>query len=176
MVKPLLILTSPNPYLSKTTNSPVDISKIEQYHKTVDEMIQLMILNNGVGLAAPQVGIDETFFVVKADNNDLVAIFNPHISWVSPNKTSMEEGCLSFPDLVFKVSRPESIVASWYNHLGEFKEEKLTGMNARIFLHEYDHCLGVCFTDRISKLTLDMAVKRAQKQSRRKPQSQSTKV
>ena len=75
----------------------------------------------------------------------------------------MDEGCLTFPGLWLKISRPESIKVDYEDVHGEKSEVVMHGLEARIFLHEYDHMEGTNFTDGVSKVKLDMAKKKQKK-------------
>ena len=124
-------------------------------------MIDLMHKYKGIGLAANQVGVDAQIFVMGEEKP--ITVINPIITEVGPERVEMEEGCLSFPGLYFKVKRP-SVVSVQYLDI-EQKEciIKLEGLHARVFLHEYDHLQGITFDQRISKLRLEMAKKKQEK-------------
>ena len=79
----------------------------------------------------------------------------------------MDEGCLTYPGLWLKVNRPTSIKAEWEDSKGTKGEYALSGLESRVFQHEYDHMEGTNFTERVSKLKLDMAHKRRKKQLRK---------
>ena len=78
-----------------------------------------------------------------------------------------EEGCLSFPNLWLAVKRPASINAKYLDRTGKECTIELKGIDARCFLHELDHLDGVCFTDKVSKLKLAMAIKKQRKHNGR---------
>jgi len=127
------------------------------------EMIETMIAYNGIGLAANQVGLNQRVFVMKPSNAEAFGLFNPKIVAVSDELQKGQEGCLSFPDLWLDVSRPMEVVAEYIDKTGKTCIIKLTGLDARVFLHELDHLNGVCFTDKVSSLKLTMARKKQQK-------------
>jgi peptide deformylase len=129
---------------------------------TFEEMHQTMKINNGIGLAAPQVGLNLNAFVMNVMGNKRTCI-NPSILSVSPEMENQEEGCLSFPGLRLPVNRPFSIIANWIDETGKEHTESLMGLEARCFLHEWDHCQGICFTDRVGKVTLHLAKKKARR-------------
>jgi peptide deformylase len=128
-----------------------------------DAMIQTMKANNGVGLAANQVGLTRRLFVMQPSNADAFGLFNPRVVAVSEELQKGREGCLSFPDLWLDVIRPQEVVAEYFDKTGKSSIIKLVGLDARIFLHELDHLNGVCFTEKISPLKLSLARKRQQK-------------
>jgi len=139
-----------------------------------EEMIKLMIENDGLGLSANQVGLSARVFVMQTSNlKDVVtpfAVFNPKVIAVSPEEESEEEGCLSFPNLFFKVKRPSNIVVEFFDRNNNKCIIRLDGIDARCFLHELDHLDGVCFTSKISKLKLDLALKKQRKYNGRTKQ------
>jgi peptide deformylase len=119
---------------------------------------------NGAGLSANQIGIDAKVFAITVVQNYHYAVFNPEILESSENTILMEEGCLSRPGLWLKISRPEKIKVKYFTFKGEEVHTELSGYHSRVFQHEYDHMLGIDFTQRVSKLKLDMALKKLHKQ------------
>ena len=90
--------------------------------------------------------------------------FNPMIVSSSEETVVMKEGCLTFPFVWLSITRPRKVVVKYEDENGELKEGHLDGMMSRIFQHEYDHMLGRTFTEYASKLKLDLAYKKAEKQ------------
>ncbi|OQA05150.1 MAG: Peptide deformylase [bacterium ADurb.Bin374] len=115
----------------------------------VKDMFETMYKNNGVGLAAPQVGINRRFFVIDTGDDPMVFI-NPEIVSQS-GKETCEEGCLSLPGLRENVTRAKKIVGRATDLDGKLFEIEAEGLMARAFQHELDHLDGVVFIDRISK-------------------------
>ena len=109
-----------------------------------------MFHHNGVGLSANQIGIKERAFVMISDmeSQDTLTCFNPKIVKESKEMVTMEEGCLSNPELFLDIARPETIVVKYEDEGKELHKIKLTGFIARIFQHEYDHMEGIDFTQR----------------------------
>ena len=105
---------------------------------------------NGIGLSANQIGIWERAFVMISDmeNQETITCFNPKILKESKDQIVMEEGCLSYPDLYLKISRPSSVVVKYENEGKKIHKIKLNGIASRIFQHEYDHMEGIDFTQR----------------------------
>jgi peptide deformylase len=132
----------------------------------VKAMSKLMILQGGIGLAAPQCGISKRIFVM-GNSDHLVACINPEIISGS-ERVREQEGCLSFPDLWMYVERYQDISVEYYNVAGEKVQQELTGLMARVYQHERDHLLGICFDDRVGKLTLDRAKEKRKKIRARK--------
>ena len=131
------------------------------------DMIESMLEHNGRGLAASQVGINTRVFVIKTENIKEVftpfAVFNPKVLATSEELIQDYEGCLSFPNLLLPVKRPEYVVAEFLDRDANTCIIRFDGIDARCFLHELDHLNGVCFTDNVSKLKLDLALKRQRK-------------
>lgn len=151
-----------NPLLRVVTK-PWDFSDInldpEQYSK---EMIRLMLLYDGIGLAATQIGSDYSVFVMGNIHSQR-AYFNPKIISYGVEKVVMEEGCLSFPDLYLKISRSSMIEVEYMSDKRILHREQLEGVWARCFQHELDHLHGKTFDTHASKLVLSMARKRRAK-------------
>ena len=122
----------------------------------VKEMLSFMIIKGGIGLAAPQIGLDLAVFVMGNETTSY-ACFNPRLVSADKELAMMQEGCLSFPGLFMNVKRPATITVEYEDLEGETQQHELTGIMARVFLHEYDHLLGVCFTDRVPDLSLKLA-------------------
>ena len=124
-------------------------------------MVVYMREQGGIGLAANQVGYNFKMFVTEGE--PAFAVFNPTITFESPNSVMLDEGCLSYPNLLLKVSRPSSIRVRFQDPYGNWITRQFAGMSARVFLHENDHLLGVDFTDKVSTMKLKMAQKKAKK-------------
>jgi len=127
------------------------------------EMLEIMKTSNGRGLAANQVGLLRRVFVMKLEDGREIGCFNPYILYGDNNLVTGEEGCLSFPNLWLKVPRHNKINAMYLDNTGKHCIIELEGIDARCFQHELDHLNGVCFTDGISKLKLDLAIKKQRK-------------
>jgi peptide deformylase len=139
-----------------------DLDRVE----LVKNLVETMIHENGIGLSANQVGVMERVFVMYSDIKEkkIVSCFNPQIIEESTEHSLEDEGCLTYPGLWLKVSRPVWIKATWEDSEGTSGEYKLAGLEARIFQHEYDHMEGTNYTKRVSKLRLTRAKKRLSKQ------------
>jgi peptide deformylase len=131
-------------------------------------MFDTMFKYGGLGLSANQVGLPFNMFVFgghpQLEQGKKVAVFNPVIINKSKEEILMKEGCLTFPFLFLSLTRPKKIVAKFEDENGVLKEAHLDGMMSRIFQHEYDHMLGRLFTERASKLKLNLAYEKAQKE------------
>jgi len=114
-------------------------------------MRRLMGRNNGVGLAAPQLGDDRRLVVIEPPGaGRALVMLNPEISDVSADLVSFEEGCLSFPGLYRDVIRPGKVTLKWTDPDGGDRAVTDGGMLARIAQHEIDHLDGILFVDHLS--------------------------
>lgn len=164
----LLNLVAPdNPILRKQTTDivPADIPRYTDFVQMMFKLIE-STNTNGIGLSAPQVGLDKSLFVISIDGVRKVFI-NPKIIKVSDTTTTEVESCLSLPKLKLKIKRPEKISVTWLNENNELQTADLEGLWARCFLHENDHLCGIMIDNRVSKLVLDMAKKKLTKKSKK---------
>lgn len=143
------------------------ITEMDEFiHTLVEDMIETMIMAEGIGLAAPQVAEPISLFVV---NSGLIvegalpkAYINPVIMEESGTVT-LEEGCLSIPDIREDVTRPESIKIKYLDLKGKEHIEQCDDMLARVLQHEIDHLNGILFIDRISQIKRKLLSKRLKK-------------
>ncbi len=115
----------------------------------IEEMGKTMYLDDGVGLAAPQIGISERFFLYDIGER-LNIVVNPQILERSSEIEMGEEGCLSIPDIFEEVPRSVRIKVRYYDRFAHEHVEELQGYEARVFQHEFDHLNGKLFIDYIS--------------------------
>ena len=117
----------------------------------VSKMLETMYEAPGIGLAAPQVGILKRIFVMDCSEKDVstqpYVIINPEIVWLSEQKSTYEEGCLSIPDFYGDVERPSEIKIRCLNEKGDIIEHYFDGLHATCAQHEIDHLNGVLFID-----------------------------
>ncbi len=145
-------------------NNKILRSKAEPVEKITPEirelirkMKKIMKTNNGVGLAAPQIGVNKQIFVAELlyegeEDGIFYAAVNPKITNVSKEKEKLEEGCLSLPKLYGEVSRAKKIQVEYLNEMGKKKRLKASGLLARIFQHEIDHLNGGLFIDKAKEI------------------------
>jgi len=109
-----------------------------------------MIHYGGVGLSANQIGIGERVFimVLNMETEETITCFNPRIIKRYDDNVWFEEGCLSFPNEIINVNRPDRVVVKYEDEDKKDHKIKLSGMAARVFLHEFDHLEGIVFTER----------------------------
>ena len=109
-----------------------------------------MIHYEGVGLSANQIGISERVFVMilHMETEEIITCFNPRIIKRYKDCGWFEEGCLSYPDEIINVNRPNRIIVKYEDENKKEHKIKLDGFAARVFQHEYDHLEGIDFTQR----------------------------
>jgi len=134
-----------------------------------DRLLSAMEHYQGIGLSANQIGIKERAFIMYSDvkKKETITCFDPLITEYHLDKIIMDEGCLTWPGLWLKVERSEGIRCVYNDVDGELVQVQMHGLEARIFQHEYDHMEGTNFTQRVSKLKLNMAKRRASKMQKR---------
>ncbi|WP_419805780.1 peptide deformylase [Terriglobus sp.] len=135
--------------------------------KLVDDMFESMYAAEGIGLAAPQIGILKRITVIdisfgKEADQKLVLI-NPEIISRAGGKTHEEEGCLSLPDIRDKVSRDATVVVRAQDAKGNWFEVSGAELLGRAMQHELDHLDGVLFIDRLSRLKRDLTLRKIRK-------------
>ncbi|HVS18379.1 MAG TPA: peptide deformylase [Planctomycetota bacterium] len=144
----------PEPVLRRSAR-PVERFDAE-LEETVAAMFDLMYRSQGVGLAAPQVGLDRRLLVLDpsgspddAESAPLVLV-NPTVLELAGETTVYEEGCLSFPGIFAEVRRPDRCRVRAFTLRGEAFEAEYEGFTSRVVQHEYDHLEGVLLVDRMS--------------------------
>ena len=139
-----------------TNTHPILHERVKPCSKDLDrrEMSRIlkenMIHYEGVGLSANQIGIGERVFIMmlNMETEETITCFNPRIIKRYDDNVWCEEGCLSFPDEIINVNRPDRIVVKYEDEDKKDHKIKLSGMAARVFLHEFDHLEGIVFTER----------------------------
>ena len=143
--------------LKLTPNThPILHERVKPCSKNLDrrEMSRIlkenMIHYEGVGLSANQIGIGERVFIMmlNMETEETITSFNPRIIKRYDDNVWCEEGCLSFPDEIINVKRPDRIIVKYEDEDKKDHKIKLSGMAARVFLHEFDHLEGIVFTER----------------------------
>jgi len=179
MIKPLPIITYPNPILKQKSQPVVEID--EKIKTLVEQMFSTMYHERGIGLAAVQVGVlkrvvicDLTYEInhhhnhhnenwnhdLEISNKTQQCFINPVIIKSSSETSVCKEGCLSFPDIRADVTRPKTVVVSYLNLDGEQQQIELTDLASTCIQHEIDHLNGVVFVDYLSKLKKDILLKK----------------
>ena len=129
-----------------------------------NKLIEAMWDHSGLGISANQIGFSYRVFAMRGETKaESMVCFNPKIKDFSPEMNTMEEGCLSLPDVYARVVRPEHVAISYYNSEGEEEGQLASGLTARVFQHELDHLDGILFIDRIGELSKRRAFEKAHK-------------
>ena len=168
---PLLpILTPPNPILRAKTRKvmPEDDARVRAL---VPQMLAAMYAAPGIGLAAPQVGVNLRLAVVDLRPDDApapIVLVNPEITRVSEDWAVREEGCLSLPGMYADVSRPARVAVRYWDLDGVPRELEAEGLMAACLQHEIDHLDGVLFVDHLSALKRNMILRRLAKELKQK--------
>ena len=135
-----------NPILrAKSKPVPVITKKIL---KLIKDMEPTMFKANGIGLAAPQIGLNLRLALCILDRDRVVPMINPEILWKSKEAETYEEGCLSLPGIWKATERSLGIQVKYLDRKGQVNVLKLTDLNARVVQHEVDHLNGILFVDR----------------------------
>lgn len=152
---PLKVRTYGDPCLREASKPVQSVGPVERM--LISAMFETMQANKGVGLAAPQVGINEQIFVVDT-GKDAFAVINPKIlNWSGHDEA--EEGCLSIPNLQVKINRAKSIEVEFTDEHNRKVRAKLNGLAAKVFQHENDHLLGKLILDYLPPHEQKMAIK-----------------
>ena len=142
------IVTYPHKALTKPTKPVTRLSK--DVLRLLDEMHDVMVARDGIGLAANQLGVSQSIAIVELDEESgLFEMINPKIIRHSKKTEIDVEGCLSFPDTYGTVERYTDITVQYVDREGYEVEVDASGYLARVFQHEIEHLSGKIFTDRI---------------------------
>ena len=140
----------------ETLRTPANrIVKVDDsIRKLAKDMLITMYSAKGIGLAAPQVGVQKRIIVIDLNFEDPHTppniFINPEIISSSASLDTYEEGCLSIPGVYLNVLRPSSIKLSYRDEMGRPKKMNADGLMARCIQHEIDHLNGVCFVDKVT--------------------------
>lgn len=149
----LSLVLYPNPSLQKPSVKLVDF---EAAKKLAPDMVETMIKNKGIGLAAPQIGQNIRLAIIHKDADpslkDHLVIINPKIFSAGEEMDTEEEGCLSIPGALGLVPRHRKIKVRFTDLEGNEIKIKAVGLFARVLQHEIDHLDGVLFIERATKM------------------------
>ena len=148
------ILKYPNDALAQVCQPVMHVNG--QLREQIAQMIELMYKHGGVGLAAPQVGLNLRMLVMNIIGdaeykNDEYVLINPVIKNRTHGLVAMHEGCLSLPGELGKVLRPRRVTFTAYQPDGTFIADEWAGVRARVLQHECDHLDGIMFIDRMEE-------------------------
>ena len=157
-----------NPILRKRCKQVTDFSRLSDF---IDDMFDTMYEEEGIGLAANQVGVDLNLFIIDishTDDNEYPRIFINGEITSSQGESIFSEGCLSIPEVALEVTRPEVISFKYQDINEKWHEEEFDGLLARAIQHEIDHLNGVLIIDLVSemqRLKVNKEVKRIKSDS-----------
>jgi peptide deformylase len=163
------ILIHPDPRLKKRCDPVAQIT--DDLRRLADDMLQTMYDAPGIGLAAPQVGVNKRLIVMDCVKDPDAAsrpliLFNPEILWSSEDTSTYEEGCLSIPEQYAEVQRPASVTVRWMDQTGAAQEETFAGLWATCVQHEIDHLNGKLFIDYLGLMKRQMITRKMEKLKR----------
>jgi len=145
---PFSIHTFGNDILRNTSEKINEVNL--EVRKLASDMFRTMYdTGYGIGLAAPQIGINKQIIVIDLNSDPLILI-NPEITFLGNSISSYKEGCLSIPGIFFNIIRPRDIEVSYLNEWGQSCTKKANGMLSRCIQHEIDHLNGILFVDRVN--------------------------
>jgi peptide deformylase len=130
------------------------VAKVDQsIRQLAQQMLQTMYSADGIGLAAPQVGVNKQIIVIDCEpdnpNNKPLVLINPTIKRFGSKLCDAQEGCLSIPNVYLDVTRPEEVEVAFKDEHGRPQTLKANGLLSRAIQHEMDHLTGVMFVDRV---------------------------
>jgi len=161
----LSIVIAPDRRL-KTVCKPVETVD-DGLRATLRDMLETMYRAPGIGLAAPQVGLDRRAIVVditrKGESRRPMCLVNPSIVWKSDDVATMDEGCLSLPDVFVDVDRPERVRIDYLDQHGEPRQVEADGLLSRCLQHEIDHLDGVLHVDYLSRIKRELLLRKLAK-------------
>jgi peptide deformylase len=164
----LPIIVAPDPRL-KGIAEPVRAVD-DDVRRLMDDLLETMYDANGIGLAAPQVGVLKRVIVVDVARQDEVSapmvLANPEITWESDAISVHEEGCLSLPEHFAEVKRPDQVRIQYLDRDGKTQDIEADTLMATCIQHEIDHLDGILFVDHVSSLKRNMILRKLTKAKR----------
>ncbi len=163
------IILHPDPRLKRACTPVSEVTA--KIGNLADDMLETMYAAPGIGLAAPQVGIDARLIVMDCaaredEDDDLLdprVLINPAVTWTSDETNVYEEGCLSIPEFYADVTRPKVVRVVYTDQSGKEHEEEFDGLWATCVQHEIDHLDGKLFIDYLSSVKRTMITNKMKK-------------
>jgi peptide deformylase len=168
LTDPLPLLLAPDPRLKAKTRTVTEQDRAT-VRSVVPRMLATMYAAPGIGLAAPQVGLDLRFAVIDLQPDEKpapITLINPRIEQKSREEATREEGCLSLPGHYAEVTRPERVVVVYEDLDGQPQTIEADGLLATCLQHEIDHLDGILFVDHLSALKRNMILRKMVKEKR----------
>ncbi len=165
-IRPLVIAPDERLNIASTKVEVVD----DSIRTLLNDMLETMYANDGIGLAAVQIGVHKRCVVVdvavRDGGKEPMKFINPEIVKNSEAESVFAEGCLSFPDQYSDVVRPETVTVRYLDENGAEKTIEASGILATCLQHEIDHTNGIVFVDHISKMKRDIILRKLKKAKR----------
>ncbi|MBX9726715.1 MAG: peptide deformylase [Rickettsiales bacterium] len=165
-IRPLVIAPDERLLIASATVEVVD----DSIRTLLDDMLETMYANDGIGLAAVQIGVHKRCIVidvaVREGANAPMKFVNAEIITKADNESVFNEGCLSFPDQYSEVVRPETVTVRYLDENGVQKTIEADGILATCLQHEIDHTNGIVFVDHISNMKRDIILRKLKKAKR----------
>ena len=163
------ILIHPDPRLKKIAPAIADVT--DDLRALADDMLETMYAAPGIGLAAPQIGVDTRLIVMDCIKEEgaaprPMAMFNPEIVAQSDTLSVYDEGCLSIPDIYADVERPAEVTVRWIDPTGTERQQDFDGLWATCVQHEIDHLNGILFIDYLKPLKRQLITRKMVKLKR----------
>ncbi len=164
----LPIIVAPDPRLKGTAEAVHTVD--DDVRKLMDDMLETMYDANGIGLAAPQVGVQKRVIVAdvarQGEDSAPMAMANPEVVWESDDISVHEEGCLSLPEYFAEVERPDQVRVRYLDRDNKSCEIEADDLLATCIQHEIDHLDGILFVDHVSSLKRNMILRKLTKAKR----------
>jgi peptide deformylase len=165
------ILLHPDPRLKRPAEPVAAITP--ELGRLAEDMLATMYDAPGIGLAAPQVGVNARLIVMDCVKDKAVpprpmVLINPQVTWRSEETNVYEEGCLSIPDHYADITRPAEVEVAWTDETGQSRTERFAGLWATCVQHEIDHLEGRLFIDYLTPLKRQLITRKMQKLKREK--------
>jgi peptide deformylase len=167
----LKLVTTPNPILKQKSNLIERVDK--ELQSFLDDLLETMYYEEGVGIASVQVGVLKRVFILDIDKTESkqeknpIFFINPEISWLSDELSIYNEGCLSFPGARAQIARPAKVKVKFLDYDGNHCEIEVEDYMARGVLHENDHLNGVTMPDHLSPIKKDSFMRQLAKYAKR---------
>lgn len=140
------IVTAPDPILRQRSEDVADPSA-EAVRKLLTDLKETCVAADGIGLAAPQIGVAQRVVVIRLRGHPPYGLVNPEVIWASKGTSALDEGCLSIPNVIVRVTRPTKVRVRALDEGGKQLELRAEDLHAKVIQHEIDHLNGVLITD-----------------------------
>lgn len=144
------ILREPNKILRTRSEAVIDFESQKIKQTTKDLIDTLLVTKEGLGLAAPQIGVNLRIFVLNI-KGEIKVFINPEVTHFSNKKSLFNEGCLSVPGEFDEMERSSKVVMKYYDETGKKHKTTVKGLIAQAFQHEIDHLNGILYVDKLIK-------------------------